>query len=87
MITFDFKKYNSLYVKDAKKITKRSTRPFVERKKLTFEMKKSYGNYDLFFNQKGVLLHSVHFDGQNNFKVIYGYNSKGMMILCKLPQK
>lgn len=79
MLLDEFNKYNSFYEKGAKKISIRTSYPFVERVDLTLTIKKSYGNYDLFFNRKGLLLHSVHNEERDKFKVIYGYN-KGMLI-------
>jgi hypothetical protein len=43
-------------------------------------MEQTHGNYDLYFNRHGVLLHSVHMEKNNNFKAIYGYNRKGVLI-------
>jgi hypothetical protein len=80
MFLDEFKKYNSQYEKGKKKISFRSSRPKIEREPIELKMKQSHGNYDLYFNRKGLLLHSVHTEKQHNFKVIYGYNRKGNLI-------
>jgi len=80
MLLEEFIKYNSQYEKGAKKISLRSAYPKVERKTLDLTLEKSFGNYDLFFNRKGVLLHSVHIEKNKSHKVIYGYNREGILI-------
>lgn len=80
MLLEEFEKYNSQYEKGAKKISLRSTYPKVDRKTLNLTLEKSFGNYDLFFNRKGVLLHSVHIEKNKSHKVFYGYNRKGILI-------
>lgn len=80
MLLDEFKKYTFQYEIGAKKISVRSAYPKVERKTLDLKLEKSFGNYDLFFNRKGVLLHSVHTEKNKNYKVIYGYNTKGILI-------
>ena len=80
MLLEEFKKYNSQYEKGTKKISLRSAYPKVERKTLDLTLEKSFGNYDLFFNRKGVLLHSVHIEKNKSHKVIYGYNREGILI-------
>lgn len=80
MFLNEFKKYNSQYEKGIKKISVRSSYPKIVKNPIDLKMEKSYGNYDLFFNRKGILLYSVHTEKHNNFKVIYGYNRKGILI-------
>ncbi len=80
MFLDEFEKYNSQYEKGIKKISLRSAYPKVERKTLHLKMEPSFDNYDLFFNRKGLLLHSVHIEKNKNYKVIYGYNHKGILL-------
>lgn len=80
MIKSNYEKYMEHYVPGAKKIAVRSKTLQLKLKELDLKLKKSHGNYDLIFNQKGKLLHSVHFENDNNFKVFYGYDFKGMLL-------
>ena len=80
MFLDDFEKYNSQYEKGIKKIAFRSTRPKILKEPIDITMEQSHGNYDLFFNRKGLLLHSVHTEKNKNYKVIYGYNRKGILL-------
>ena len=80
MFLGEFEKYTSLYAKGAKKISIRSSYPLITRKPIDYKLEKTYGNYDLFFNRKGLLLHSVHTEKRKNFKGIYGYNNKGILV-------
>jgi len=79
MLLDQFKIYNSEYEKGIKKISVRSSYPKIIKEPIDLKLEKSHGNYDLFFNRKGLLLHSVH-NERDNYKVIYGYNSKGVLI-------
>lgn len=80
MFLDEFEKYNSQYEKGIKKISVRSSYPKIVKEPIDLKLEKSFGNYDLFFNSKGLLLHSVHTEKNKNFKVIYGYNRKGILI-------
>lgn len=80
MLLDEFEKYNSQYEKGAMKISLRSAYPKLERKTLDLTLEKSFGNYNLFFNRKGILLHSVHIEKNKNYKAIYGYNLKGILV-------
>jgi hypothetical protein len=80
MFLDEFEKYNSQYEKGIKKISFRSTRPKLLKEPIDLTMEQSHGNYDLFFNRKGFLLHSVHTEKNKNYKVIYAYNRKGILI-------
>jgi len=80
MFLDEFEKYNSQYKKGIKKITFRSSYPKILKEPIDLTLEKSHGNYDLFFNRKGLLLHSVHTEKNYNYKVIYGYNNKGILI-------
>ena len=81
MFLDEFEKYNAQYEKGIKKISFRSSRPkIVKNENPPLKMQQSHGNYDLFFNRKGLLLHSVHTEQRHNFKLIYGYNRKGILI-------
>ena len=80
MFLNEFEKYNSQYEKGIKKISVRSSYPKIVKEPIDLKLEKSFSNYDLFFNSKGLLLHSVHTEKNKNFKVIYGYNRKGILI-------
>jgi hypothetical protein len=80
MFLYDFENYNSHYEKGIKKISVRSSYPKIVKETYDLKLEKSHGNYDLFFNKKGLLLHSVHNETSKNFKIIYGYNRKGILI-------
>lgn len=80
MFLDEFEKYNSQYEKGIKKISVRSSYPKIVKEPIDLKLEKSHGNYDLFFNSKGLLLHSVHTEKNKNFKIIYGYNRKGILI-------
>ena len=80
MFLNEFEKYNSQYEKGIKKISFRSSYPKIMKEPIDLKLEKSYGNYDLFFNSKGLLLHSVHTEKNINYKIIYGYNRKGILI-------
>lgn len=80
MFLDQFEKYNSQYENGIKKISFRSSYPRIAKKPIDLTIEKSHGNYDLFFNRKGLLLHSIHTEKPKNYKVIYGYNHKGILI-------
>ena len=80
MFLDEYEKYYDHYKPGIKKISVRSTYPKIDRKKIELQMAKSHGNYDLVFNQKGVLLHSVHLEKNKNFKIFYGYNRNGKLV-------
>ena len=80
MFLAQFKKYNSQYELGIKTISFRSSYPKILKEPIDLKLEKSFDNYDLFFNSKGLLLHSIHTEKRNNFKVIYGYNRKGSLI-------
>jgi hypothetical protein len=74
MFSVNINHFLSLYEKNAKKIAVRTFTPIDENNNL----KKSHGNFDLYFNKKGVLLKSYHFD-RNGYVMIYTYNNKGSL--------
>ena len=76
----EFQKYSGQYEKGISKITFRSSRPRIQKQSLDFTLEKSFGNYELFFNRKGLLLHSVHTERTRKSKVIYGYTHKGLLV-------
>lgn len=80
MFLDEYEKYYDHYEPGIKKISIRSTYPKIDRRKIELRMEKSYGNYDLVFNQKGVLLHSVHIEKNKNYKIFYGYNCNGKLV-------
>jgi hypothetical protein len=80
MFPDEFEKYNSQFAKGIKKISVRSSYPKIVKEPIDLKLEKSYGNYDLLFNPKGLLLHSVHMEKSQNFKIIYGCNKKGGLI-------
>ena len=80
MFLDEFEKYNSQYEKRIKKISFRSSYPKIVKEPIDLKLEKSFGTYDLFFSSKELLLHSVHKEKNKNFKVIYGYNLKEILI-------
>lgn len=81
MFLTDYERYVSQYAKGAKKIAHRSSYPKIEQAgKLDIKLEKSHGNYDLYFNNKGVLLWSFHYEKSVAFKNIYAYDRKGKII-------
>lgn len=75
-----FEKYSSQYEKGIKKITVCSSYPKILKEPIDLKLEKSHGNYDLYFNRQGLLLHSVHTEKNKNCKVIYGYNRRGILL-------
>ena len=82
MFLGEFEKYLSEYQKGMKKISFRSTRPKIIKENFHLKIEQSHGNYDLSFNRKGLLLHSVHTEKNQSFKIIYSYNRKGVLIVA-----
>lgn len=79
MFLEEFKKYNSQYSKGIKKISYRSNCFKIVKEPIDFKLQKTNGNYDLYFNKKGVLIESVHLEEHEKFKAIYCYREN-----CKL---
>ncbi len=69
MFLDEFEKYNSQYEKGIKKISIRSSYPKIINEPFELKLEKSHGNYDLFFNRKGLLLHSVHIEKSKNYDI------------------
>ena len=80
MFLDEYSKYFSQYEKGAKKICHRSSLQKIDTVKIELHFEKSHGNYDLYFNKQGVLLHSVHFEKSKNYKIIYGYTRMGKLV-------
>lgn len=80
MFLAEYEKYCAQYEPGVKKVSIRSTFPKVDRIKIELSMEKSHGNYDLYFNQKGVLLTSDHFETHKEYKVSYAYNRSGKVV-------
>jgi hypothetical protein len=79
MFLHDFENYTSQYEQGMKKVFYRSGRPKLNHQKNDLKLEKSHGNYYLVFNREGLLLHSFHSESNKNYKVIYGYNPKGII--------
>lgn len=77
MLLIEIEIFISQYEKGAKKISLRSTRPTIIKENFHLKLEPAHGNYDLFFNKNGVLLHSVHTERNKSYKIIYGYNKEG----------
>jgi hypothetical protein len=81
MILNDFKHYKSQYVKGAKKISIRSTKPVIEYKTFALRIEPSFGNYDLHFNKNGRLLQSIH-NETDKFQIVYAYNEDSSLTIA-----
>ena len=77
MYTFDIEKYLNHYVRNAKRIAVRNFRYTSKDGALT--KNKGYKDFDLFFNNKGVLLEVIHLDFRIDKSTIY-YNKKNQII-------
>jgi hypothetical protein len=80
MIKSDYEKYIEHYVKGAKKISVRSKTLQLNLKEIDLKVKKSFGNYDLFFNKVGKLMHSVHYENEHSSKVLYAYDENDLLL-------
>ncbi len=80
MFLYEFENYRSEYEKGARRISVRSSRPNRPEQPGVLQPEPFQDNDDLFFNRKGLLLHSVHKRRNKNYKVIYGYNYNGILI-------
>lgn len=81
MLLDEYEEYTSQYQKGIKKISFRSTRPkILKNVNPPITIEKTFGNYDLVFNRYGILMHSIHDEELNKYKVIYGYNNMGVLI-------
>lgn len=80
MFLDEFDKYNSQCEKGIKKISFRTSRPTLSSQPIELKLIQSAGNYDLFFNRSGRLLHSVHYVNEKKFKVMYAYNRQGRIV-------
>ena len=74
----EFLGYKSEYKKGIKKISYYTSRYKLVKESNESVLEKSDISYDLFFNKKGVLLHSVH-TRRRKSKVIYCYNKNGIL--------
>src|ERR1700741_3479853 len=80
MFLDEYEKYIAHYEKGAKKISMRSSYPKVStRENPSIKMEKSHGNFDLYFNRQGTLLHSIHFE-RENYRNVYTYDSKRKVV-------
>lgn len=77
MFTFDLEKYLSHYVRNAKRIAVRNFRYTVKDGALT--KNKGYKDFDLFFNNKGLLLEIIHLNHRIEKSTVY-YNSDKQII-------
>ena len=75
-----FESLKSNYEEGAFKISLRSSRPTIIKEDLNLILKPFPYNYDLFFNRKGTLLHSIHFDKSDKYKIIYGYDNDNRLV-------
>ncbi len=80
MIKGDYEKYIGHYVPGAKKISVRSKTLQLNLKEIDLKVKKSFGNYDLFFNKVGKLMHSVHYENEHSSKVLYAYDENDLLL-------
>lgn len=87
MFLDEFLKYSSQYRKGIKSISLRSTRPKIEKNTYALELIESHGNYELFFNSKGTLTHSVHHDKPYKCTMVFGYSGSKLIATSKLHTK
>lgn len=69
------------YEKGIKKVSFRSSVLSIEKNTLSLDLKKSHGNYDLYFNYRGKLIKTDHFENSKKYKINYGYDHRGKLIL------
>jgi|APTNR8051073442_1049403.scaffolds.fasta_scaffold00018_199 hypothetical protein len=85
MFLDEFVKYSSQYRNGIKSISFRSGVPKIEKISYALELKEFHGNYELFFNSKGVLTHSVHHDKPYKCTMVFGYGyGKRLIATSKL---
>jgi len=80
MFLYEFENYRSEYEKGARKISLRSSRPNRPEQSGVLQPEPFQDKDDLFFNRKGLLLHSVHKRKNKNYKMIYGYNHREILV-------
>lgn len=80
MFLDEFVKLSSQYRKGIKSISFRSIHPKVEKNTYALELKESHGNYELFFNSKGRLTHSLHHDKPFKCTMVFGYGPGSKLI-------
>jgi len=80
MFLYEFENYRTEYEKGARRISVRSGRLLSPKQRCDSKPEPFQDNDDLFFNRKGLLLHSVHKRRNKNYKVIYGYNHREILV-------
>lgn len=79
-----YETYKAHYFEGARKIAVRSFYPNTGRSKSIDKfLIKSFGNYDLFFDEKGELQSSIHIEESKKYKIIYTHNSNGRLLKAK----
>jgi hypothetical protein len=85
MFLDDVSIYFKLAVPNARKVSIKTTSPNINKASLTFTEEKRHGNFDLYFNKRGILMLSFHFEKNGSYKIIYGYNNSNQLLtLTKL---
>ncbi len=85
MFLDEFLKYSSQYRKGIKSISFRSSVPKIEKNSYALQLREFHGNYELYFNSKGVLINSVHHDNPYKCTMVYGYGyGKKLIATSKL---
>jgi len=77
MLTEDFQKLIEQYRKGMKKITHNSITFKIDKSTNEMNTQKGSGNYELYFNIEGRLVHSIHNESNYERKCTYGYNRFG----------
>lgn len=81
MFLGELEKYTAQYEKGIKTISFNSSYPKILKEPIGLKMEKSYGNYTLYFNNKGQLLQSLHNEKRQDYKLIFGYDDNGVLIV------
>lgn len=79
MLTEDIQKLTEQYRKGIKKITHNSITFKIDKSTNELNTQKNLGNYELYFNKEGRLVHSIHNEYINKRKCTYGYNRFGKL--------
>lgn len=80
MFLDDIENYTKQYKRGIKKITLRSSYPKIIKQDNNLKLEQSYGNYSLYFSEKGHLLHSFHKEKTSATKVFYGYDLRHRVV-------
>lgn len=83
MFLSELAEYTSQYRGGMKSISFRSASLKIDSDTCDLEVRKTHGNYELFFNKKGFLTHSVHHDEAHDYTMVYGYGDGKMPLAAQ----